>query len=166
MDEGVLKLTELAEAGRITLHRARAQDIDLEAMTGIGAGDLFFVDSTHTVKPDSEVNRIVLEVLPRLPKGAFVHFHDIWFPYDYPRDLLDETLFFWNESALLHAFLIDNVRYEVVVSGSSLHYGAQDRLREIVPGYVPDADRDGLRQSDAPRAHFPGSTYLRVTKDR
>lgn len=159
-------LVELAAAGRITLHRERAQDVALEVLTGLAAGDLLFVDSTHTVKPDSEVNRLVLEVLPRLAEGVQVHFHDIWFPYDYPRDLLEETLFFWNESALLHAFLVDNRRYRVAVSGSWLHYTAQDRLRAIVPDYEPEADVDGLRVDGAPRAHFPGSTYLEVVAPR
>ena len=53
---------------------------------------MLFVDATHTVKPGSEVNRIILDVLPRLDAGVFVHFHDIYFPYDYQRGLLSSEL--------------------------------------------------------------------------
>lgn len=151
-----------AAAGRIELVRERAQDVALETLVDLDAGDLLFVDSTHTVKPDSEVNRLVLEVLPRLGAGVWVHFHDIWFPYDYPRDLLEDTLFFWNESVLLHAFLIGNAHYRVEVSGSWLHYTARDALAELVPDYRPEDDQDGLRLVGRPRGHFPGSTYLRA----
>ncbi len=159
-------LERLAASGRITLVRERAQDVELEVMTSLDSGDLLFVDSTHTVKPDSEVNRIVLEVLPRLSTGVMVHFHDIWFPFDYPRDLLEETLFFWNESTLLHAFLLDNARFEVSVSCSFLHYRAKEPLTRLIPGYRAEPDQDGLRQPGAEPGHFPASTYLRVVQGR
>ena len=103
------------DLGRITLDRRPAQEVPLAELCELQAGDLFFVDSTHTVKPGSEVNRLIFEVLPRLSPGVWIHFHDIWFPYDYARDVLDAGLFFWNESPLLHAFLIDNNRVSTPV---------------------------------------------------
>src|SRR5215211_7782825 len=66
-----------------TVIQAEAQKVPLMQLAALEPGDLLFVDSTHTVRPNSEVNLIVLEVLPRLPPGVFVHFHDIYFPYDY-----------------------------------------------------------------------------------
>lgn len=153
-------LRRLAAECRIGLVEARAQDVALETLTGVGAGDLLFVDSTHTVKPDSEVNRIILEVLPRLSAGVVVHFHDIWFPYDYPRDLLDETLFFWTESVLLHAYLAGNPRVRVLMATSMLHYSAQDELVALVPRYQPQRDTDGLRAGK--KGHFPSSAYLEI----
>ena len=47
-------------------------------------------------------------MLPRLAAGVRVHFHDIWFPYDYSGGILDSELFFWHETALLHAYLAGN----------------------------------------------------------
>ena len=44
--------------------------------------DLLFIDWTHAVKPGSEVNDLIHEVLPRLRPGVWVHVHDIYFPYD------------------------------------------------------------------------------------
>ena len=81
------------EKGQITLFAKKCQDVDLSVFSGLGPGDFLFVDSTHTVKPGSEVNRLILEVLPRLQPGCHVHFHDIYFPYDYPCALF--TIPFW-----------------------------------------------------------------------
>lgn len=95
-------LTRTAERKLIELIPKPAQEVDIKILTGLAAGDLLFVDSTHAVRPGSEVNRIILEVLPRLPSGSFVHFHDIYFPYDYQSSVLSTT-FFWGEST--HALL-------------------------------------------------------------
>lgn len=157
-------LRGLAQRGEIDLIAENAQSVALETFTGLGAGDLLFVDSTHTVKPGSEVDRIILEVLPRLARGVHVHFHDITFPYDYQRDLLDRALFFWCESTLLHAFLVNNVRTRVLVSGSMLQYGRLDRLRQVIPRFDPrDHDR-GLDVAGDLR-DFAGCTYLLVDGD-
>lgn len=153
-------LRKAAAAGRLKLVAERAQDLGPETLADTGEGGLLFVDSTHTVKPGSEVNHLILEVLPRLPGGAYVHFHDIYFPYDYQRDLLTTT-FFWSESVLLHAFLVHNTRYAVRASLSMLHYAKQSDLMQCLPNYRPAADDDGL-QPPGDTGHFPASTYLQV----
>jgi hypothetical protein len=103
-------LSRMSREGRIRLIAERAEAVERDVLTGLGPGDLLFVDSTHTVKPGSEVNRIILDVLPRLKAGVFIHFHDVYFPYDYQRGLLSAELFFNAESTLLHAFLVGNPR--------------------------------------------------------
>ncbi len=130
-------------------------------MTGLDKGDMLFVDSTHTVKPGSEVNRIILDVLPRLPTGVFVHFHDIYFPYDYQRGLMSTELFFNTESTLLHAFLINNAYCRIVLSLSMLHYAVPRKLMALIPHYEPQGNADGLRSAGG--IHFPSATYLLTT---
>jgi hypothetical protein len=152
-------LREADRRGLIELIPERAQDVPIELLTDLGEGGLFFVDSSHVVGPGSEVNRIILEVLPRLDRGTFVHFHDIFFPFDYQRGLMAEELFFSNESALLHAFLIGNARYEIRASLSMLHYAEREGLRRLLPNYRPALDDQGLSAS---AGHFPASTYLQV----
>ena len=84
-----------AAGGHIQLVARPAQDVIAEQAASLRAGDLLFVNSTHTVKPGSEVNVIVLDVLRALaPAGTWVHFHDITFPYDYTRRVTSEDLFF------------------------------------------------------------------------
>jgi hypothetical protein len=148
-----------AEQHRITLVPQKAQALDLHAIEALGDDLLFFVDSSHTLGPAGEVTRITLEMLPRLKAGAWVHFHDIWFPYDYSRDILDGSLFFWHESPLLHAFLAYNSRFRLAASLSMLHYACPESLAEYLPNYKPAKSMDGLSAGDG---HYPCSAYLKV----
>jgi hypothetical protein len=154
-------LKRMAAAKRIELVRAKAQEADLQVLTGIESGDLLFIDSSHATRPGSEVNRIILEVLPQLPAGCFVHFHDICFPYDYQPSVLS-TLFFAGESSLLHAFLIHNRRYSIAVSLSMLHHGCPERMQSVLPGYRPAVMDQGLERAGE-AGHFPSATYLLVS---
>jgi len=150
-------------AGRLRLIAEKAEEVELSVLTDVGEKGMLFLDSTHTVKVGSEVNRIILEVLPRLAQGALVHFHDIYFPYDYSPDVLRSTLF-WSESTLLHAFLTNNKRYTMRVSLSMLHYAVSDRLREYLPNYTPRPHHDGL-EVPGTTGHFPSSAYLEAIGD-
>jgi len=152
-------LEEADHSKRIKLIREKAQRVGMETLTDLGDNGLLFMDSTHTVKPGSEVNRIVLEVLPRLKKGSWAHFHDIRFPYDYSRHILGADLFFNNESVLLHAFLVHNQRYSLRAALSMLHYAAPSELQKFLPNYRPSRDEFGLEVSEG---HFPSSAYLQV----
>jgi hypothetical protein len=143
---------------QITLYGQPAEEVPASIMTELADGDLLFVDSTHIVKPGSEVNRIILDILPRLTSGVFVHFHDIYFPYDYPRNLLSDALFFPSESTLLHAYLINNPKCRIVLSLSMLHYGSPASLAQAFPRYSPQANADGLSSDN--EGHFPSSIYL------
>lgn len=154
-------LRRLDQEGSIRLVAEKAQSVPIEVLTELGDGGLLFVDSTHTVRPGSEVNRLIFEVLPRLRAGSWVHFHDIYFPYDYQRGLLDDELFFCNETALLHAFLINNESFAIRSSLSMLHHANPSRLRRSLPNYWPAANDHGLRTSPG---DFPASIYLEVVR--
>lgn len=147
-----------AREGKIRLIPEKIELLDLDVGAVAGEGDLFFVDSTHTLGPAGEVSRIILEMLPRLPEGAWVHFHDITFPYDYSRKVLTTALNFWHESVLLHAFLAFNPQFEIAASLSMLHYERKEELKALLPNYRPQEDDFGLEASPG---HFPASTYLR-----
>lgn len=71
--------------GSVVTIREPAQELPVERFLELEQNDVLFVDSSHTVKLGSEVNLIVLEVLPRLREGVVVHFHDVFLPYEYPR---------------------------------------------------------------------------------
>jgi hypothetical protein len=152
-------LVRAHEQGEIRLIKEKAQDINLDLISGLSDNVLFFVDSTHTLGPAGEVSRIILEMLPRLKSGAWAHFHDIFFPYDYAPSILKSSLVFWHESVLLHAFLAYNNRFTVKVSLSMLHYAAPKQLAGHLANYQPAIHEQGLEVSSG---HFPSSTYLRV----
>lgn len=152
-------LNDAARAGDITLIPKPAETLDYSFLADLAAGDLFFVDSSHTLGPAGEVTRIVLEMLPRLAAGVRVHFHDIWFPYDYSGGILDGELFFWHETALLHAFLVCNRRTRILASLSTLHYARRAELAQLIPTYKPRTETDGLATSSG---HYPSSIFLQI----
>lgn len=156
----------LSEQSQIKLHPNFVQRTSLDLFTSLQAGDFLFIDSTHAVKPDGDVNFLMLEVLPRLAPGVLVHIHDIYLPYDYPPDFLD-TFLQWMETSLVRAFLIGNSRSEILFCMSLLHYDAPQTLKDVFPEYEPQPSENGLVESKyaffaKTPYHFPSSLYLRV----
>jgi predicted O-methyltransferase YrrM len=64
--------------------RKPLQAVDAAVFETLAAGDVLFIDSSHVLMPGSDVDRLLNEVLPRLPSGVLVHFHDIFLPDAYP----------------------------------------------------------------------------------
>lgn len=153
-------LIEANKNGLIRLVDKPAQIVERSVLTDLAAGDLLFIDSTHAVKPGSEVNYLVHEVLPCLSAGVWVHFHDIYFPYDYSRHTLSDDLLFAQETALLYAFLVGNRGYRVEIGLSLIHYACPEELRRLIPKYNPDGQIEGL--STGTGKHFPSSIWLRA----
>jgi methyltransferase family protein len=118
--------------GLTRLERIGAQQVPLETFERLGEGDVLFVDTTHTVKVGSDVNFIVLEVLPRLRPGVRVHLHDIFLPYEYPRTWLEDYGLYWTEQYLVHAFLLFNAGFEVLAAMHALQRDRRDAMGEIL----------------------------------
>jgi len=137
------------------------QTVPASVFTQLGSGDLLFVDCTHAVKVGSDVIRIYLDIIPKLPPGVFIHIHDIFLPYVYPRDVLFKP-FCWQETALLLALLINNDRLLVLSSLSALHYACPKELRELLPDYEAADGFRGLALSANPTGHFPASIWLQT----
>jgi hypothetical protein len=152
-------LHRMGKSGAIELVMRPVETLGWKTALPLAAGDLFFVDSTHTLGPAGEVTRIILEMLPGLQTGVLAHFHDIYFPYDYPTDILEGALFFSHESPLLHAFLANNPRFTMLASLSMLHHRRATALADLVRSYRPRPMTHGL---SAGQGHFPSSLYLRV----
>lgn len=110
----VRALLQPGDTDRCTVVAHQLQDVDLTPLLTLDAGDILFVDSTHVAKVGSDVNRIVFEVLPRLRSGVVVHFHDVWFPFEYPEAWLRDGRH-WNEAYLLRAFLEHNDAFEILL---------------------------------------------------
>ena len=67
-------------------HEARRlEQLDLASLAkDLRPDDILFVDSSHVLVPGSDVDRIVNDLLPRLPAGVVLHVHDIFLPDPYP----------------------------------------------------------------------------------
>lgn len=151
-------LKRLENEGKITLLAEMAQTIELEKLTDLKAGDLLFVDSTHTLKPGSEVPILVCEVLPRLVPGVYAHFHDIAFPYNYNPWILDNRVFFHRETTLLYGYLVNNPTITIDICMSMMQFHDLDAMKQILPNFKPGEHDRGVMTKDG---EFPESIYLK-----
>ncbi|HEX5984463.1 MAG TPA: class I SAM-dependent methyltransferase [Solirubrobacterales bacterium] len=123
------------------LEPVSAVDVPLQEFRKLEAGDVLFVDTTHTVKLGSDVNYIVLDVLPALAPGVIVHFHDVFLPWEYPRVWLEEMGYYWSEQYLLQAFLAFNDEFEVLIPAHAVAREHPERLAAAVPTFSPPPGR-------------------------
>ena len=68
------------------------------------------------MKFGSDVFYELLEILPSLKRGVWVHVHDIFFPHDYPAEWLLKRRLALNEQYLLEGFLAFNREFEVALA--------------------------------------------------
>ena len=115
------------------LHSSGVQDVPLSFFESLESGDILFIDSTHVSKIGSDVNYIIHKVLPVLASGVHAHFHDIFYPFEYPKEWVIEERRFWNEQYLLRAFLEFNSEYEIVIFNTYLEYLFRSKLEERFP---------------------------------
>ncbi|GHC05662.1 hypothetical protein GCM10010080_19410 [Thermomonas carbonis] len=145
-------LEGLPEVSRIL--RSYVQDVAMDEFTSLEAGDILFIDSTHTVRPGGDVWWEICEILPRLNPGVLVHIHDISLPQPYPSRTLDNH-WYWMEQYMLQAFLSFNRRYSVVWAGNFLMLKAPARMTSLF-GEEYSAMRAAYPDSE------PASLWLRV----
>ncbi|MFO1150932.1 MAG: class I SAM-dependent methyltransferase [Alsobacter sp.] len=103
---------------------------DPALFAGLAAGDVLFIDSSHIAMPGTDVDRLVLDVLPRLPAGVLLHVHDILLPDAYPPDWDWRG---YNEQTVIGALLAGG-GWEIVFAS---HYAAT-RLAPDVAAAVGD----------------------------
>ena len=113
--------------------RQKAEDLDLNLFQQLQPNDLLFVDSSHVIRTAGDVCFNILEVLPRLTKGVIVHFHDIFLPFDYPKEWILERHLFWTEQYLLHAYLAENDHTEVLFANNFISKKYPEEVRQAFP---------------------------------
>ncbi len=128
----LLSLISDDDMKNFTLIKTRTEEVDLNVFDNLSENDILFIDSTHVSKIGSDVNRILFEVLPRLNKGVFIHFHDVFYPFEYPLCWVNEGRF-WNEVYLLRAFLQYNDTFKVKLFSTYFNTKYQDIIRHKMP---------------------------------
>ncbi|MCB1405158.1 MAG: class I SAM-dependent methyltransferase [Rhodobacteraceae bacterium] len=124
-----------ADKSAVTLIEDFVQNVPLERFDALEANDILFVDSSHVVKPGSDVCYEVFQILPRLKPGVIIHFHDCFWPFEYPEPWLIRDNRSWNELYLLRAFLQFNPAFEILFFNSYFF----QRHRDVVNGPAAQA---------------------------
>ncbi len=143
-----------ADLGRLRVeHRpVLLRDADPAEFEALEPGDILFVDSSHIAMPGTDVDRLFLDVLPRLAGGTLVHVHDIALPYSYPEDWGWRG---YNEQLLVGA-LLQGGGCELVFAS---HYAARD----LLPGHVSGPVEALSNELPLPAGAHETSLWLRKT---
>jgi hypothetical protein len=96
-----------AEIDRLAgeIHRVPFENLQTDITSLLHEGDILFVDNSHRILPNSDAMVFFMEVLPRLNPGVIVQIHDVYLPYDYPREMCDR---FYSEQYGLAMYLLAN----------------------------------------------------------
>ncbi len=122
----------LRKSDEVHILENKLQDVELEIFKSLKAGDILFIDSTHVAKTGSDVNYIFGEILPALQEGVYIHFHDVFYPFEYPKEWI-MTGRAWNEDYMLRSFLQYNDSFEIVLWNHYLISQNQTWFREHMP---------------------------------
>ncbi|MEB3333445.1 MAG: class I SAM-dependent methyltransferase [Cyanobacteriota bacterium] len=130
--ERLLGLLRDQDQQQVKLLEQTVQSVPLDVFLSLESGDLLFIDSSHVVKCGSDLHFLFFEVLPRLKPGVVVHFHDVFYPFDYPAEWLLEGRY-WNENYFLRAFLSYNSEWSIQFFNTYVHFICGDVIRENMP---------------------------------
>lgn len=120
------------DRSRIRIVSRKLQEVDIDVFQPLSEGDILFIDSTHISKVDSDVNYIFFKLLPSLQSGVYIHFHDIFYPFEYPKEWVYEGRA-WNEDYLLRAFLQYNSSFEICLFNTYLEYFHEEKFKADMP---------------------------------
>lgn len=114
---------------------------DLSQFDRIRSGDFLFIDSSHRCLMNSDVTVTFLDILPRLRPGVIVHFHDIFLPWDYPREWVSR---YYSEQYLLACWLLAGERLQVELPNMFISRDEElSACLDPVWPYVSSRQRDG-----------------------
>ncbi len=151
----------IEKSSEVCLQKNLVQESDLSYFDRLESGDMLFIDSSHAVKTGADVPFLYLQVIPRLKPGVFIHIHDIYLPYIYPRDSL-YRFWSWQETVVLLALLKGNAHLRTLCCLSALHYDKREDLSRILPDYRPQVEAgEGLSEREQD-GHFPASIWLQT----
>ena len=117
------------------------EEVDPSLFESLQSGDILFIDSSHIIKTGNDVVFLFTNIIPRLPSGVVIHIHDIFIPYDYPKDWVIGTDWNFNEQYLVHCVLMLSDKFEVIWPG----YYLQKTISDFAD-YFPNI-RQGNAQS-------------------
>ena len=132
----------------VQILRKPVQEMPLEVFTDLRENDILFIDSTHVSKVYSDVNYLILEVLPRLRPGVLVHIHDIHLPKPYPLEWMTKYQLYFNEQYILQAFLYKNQDFEIIAALKYMAKISPDLLQAIYRSEPPGGGSFWIRRRD------------------
>ena len=117
------------DENQVRIIEKKVQEVPNELFLSLESGDFLFIDSSHVVKSGSDLQFLFFDILPLLPSGIFVHFHDVFYPFDYPSELLKKGNY-WNENYFLRAFLSYNCEWGIYFFNTFAAFAFNDFIQD------------------------------------
>lgn len=117
---------------------APVQSVEPHEFEVLGINDILFIDSSHIVKTGSDIEYLFTEVIPVLNKGVIIHFHNIYYPFEYPRESVFEGKA-WNEIYFVKSFLQYNNTFSILYFNSLMQANYADILSQKTPNLSLDS---------------------------
>lgn len=127
-------LLNLHKENKIFLIQEKLENVELELFKILESKDILFIDSSHVLKLNSDVMFYLNNIFPILNKNVYIHIHDIFLPYEYPKEWLKEGKF-WNEQYFLYVFLMNNNDYKVIFGNNYARNIFSNILSEVQKDY-------------------------------
>ena len=121
------------EKNNINVIRQKVEEVDIGIFSELDKNDILFIDSSHVIRPQGDIIKIFLEILPKLKSGVIIHIHDIFSPKDYPEKWLKIENRFYNEQYLLEGILDNSSRYNILLSLNLLKHDFYNELKKVCP---------------------------------
>ncbi len=100
------------------VYRSCVEELDAEQVASwLEPNDILFIDSSHLIAIGNDVPFLYFQVLPKLSPGVLIHIHDIFLPYEYPKDWVVDYKWGFNEQILLNAILAWSNAFSIVWPG-------------------------------------------------
>lgn len=152
-------IKKLSENNEIILIEDDLVNVELKLFETLNKNDILFIDSSHTVKMNSDVMFYFGTIFPILKSGVIIQIHDIFLPYEYPLGWINNGVF-WNEQYLLYIFLQNTQRIRVLFSNNYAKYKFSNKLSLLQENYYENKiliDRENVSEPFA-----GGSIWLYV----
>ncbi len=126
---------------QVTHIQSRVEEVELGAFDQLQAGDILFIDSSHS-RQEAEYH--ATHILERLKPGVFVHYHDIMYPYQRWSD---------EEEVILDFYHHHQASFEVLTGLAFVRHMCPDLCLSLVPSFRRMVNR------------VPGSLWARRKTD-
>lgn len=90
------------------------EDVPISIFDELTSEDFLLLDSSHRAFTNSDVTVFFTEILPRLASGVTYAMHDIFLPYDYPREWIEDQRLFYNEQYMLAAYILGGAMNDTI----------------------------------------------------
>lgn len=126
------------------LLQKRIEDVPVDYFREMEKNDVLFIDTSHVIKTQNDVEYELLHILPALKPGVQIHIHDVFTPYDQPKDSVlgpgyDNYWGFRNEQYALECLISCTNEFEVTLPLHLMQRDYPELIQSVAPGAIDRA---------------------------